>query len=51
MYLYTTFTDGRDCDPISGKGFIIELEKNLFLQKLLLFVQILQWIETKGGTE
>ena len=28
------FTDGRDCDPISGKGFIIELEKNLFGAKI-----------------
>ena len=24
------FTDGRDCDPKSGKGFIQELEHNLF---------------------
>ena len=24
------FTDGRDCDPKSGKGFIQQLEKNLF---------------------
>ena len=24
------FTDGRDCDPKSGKGFIEKLEKNLF---------------------
>jgi 2,3-bisphosphoglycerate-independent phosphoglycerate mutase len=24
------FTDGRDCDPKSGKGFIQELEQNLF---------------------
>ena len=24
------FTDGRDCDPKSGKGFIQQLEKNLY---------------------
>ena len=28
------FTDGRDCDPKSGKGFIQELEKNLFGAKI-----------------
>ena len=28
------FTDGRDCDPKSGKGFIKELEKNLFGAKI-----------------
>ena len=28
------FTDGRDCDPISGKGFIKELEQNLFGAKI-----------------
>ncbi|MAO72240.1 MAG: phosphoglycerate mutase (2,3-diphosphoglycerate-independent) [Flavobacteriales bacterium] len=28
------FTDGRDCDPTSGKGFIKELEKNLFGAKI-----------------
>ena len=36
------FTDGRDCDPKSGKGFIKELEKNLFGQKLLSLWQILR---------
>ncbi len=28
------FTDGRDCDPKSGKGFILQLEKNLFGAKI-----------------
>jgi 2,3-bisphosphoglycerate-independent phosphoglycerate mutase len=28
------FTDGRDCDPKSGKGFIKELQKNLFSSKI-----------------
>ena len=28
------FTDGRDCDPRSGKGIIKELEKNLFGAKI-----------------
>jgi len=28
------FTDGRDCDPKSGKGFIQELEQNLFGAKI-----------------
>ena len=28
------FTDGRDCDPKSGKGFIQQLEKNLFGAKI-----------------
>ena len=28
------FTDGRDCDPKSGKGFIQELEKNIFGAKI-----------------
>jgi len=28
------FTDGRDCDPKSGKGFIQKLEKNLFGAKI-----------------
>jgi 2,3-bisphosphoglycerate-independent phosphoglycerate mutase len=28
------FTDGRDCDPKSGKGFIEELEQNLFGAKI-----------------
>mgnify|MGYP001393857025 CR=1 FL=1 len=28
------FMDGRDCDPKSGKGFIQELEKNLFGAKI-----------------
>ncbi len=28
------FTDGRDCDPKSGKGFILELEQNLFGAKI-----------------
>jgi 2,3-bisphosphoglycerate-independent phosphoglycerate mutase len=28
------FTDGRDCDPKSGKGFIQGLEKNLFGAKI-----------------
>ena len=28
------FTDGRDCDPKSGKGFIKELKKNLFGAKI-----------------
>ena len=28
------FTDGRDCDPKSGKGFIHQLEKNLFGAKI-----------------
>ena len=27
-------TDGRDCDPKSGKGFIQKLEKNLFGAKI-----------------
>jgi len=29
-----TFTDGRDCDPKSGKGFIKKLEQNLFGAKI-----------------
>ena len=28
------FTDGRDCDPKSGKGFIKKLEQNLFGAKI-----------------
>lgn len=28
------FTDGRDCDPKSGKGFLEELEKNLYGAKI-----------------
>ena len=28
------FTDGRDCDPKSGKGFIQKLEQNLFGAKI-----------------
>ena len=28
------FTDGRDCDPKSGKGFIKQLEQNLFGAKI-----------------
>jgi len=28
------FTDGRDCDPKSGKGFIQDLERNLFGAKI-----------------
>jgi 2,3-bisphosphoglycerate-independent phosphoglycerate mutase len=28
------FTDGRDCDPKSGKGFIQQLEQNLFGAKI-----------------
>ena len=28
------FTDGRDCDPRSGKGFIQKLEQNLFGAKI-----------------
>ncbi len=28
------FTDGRDCDPKSGKGFIEQLEQNLFGAKV-----------------
>ena len=28
------FTDGRDCDPKSGKGFIEELEQNLYGAKI-----------------
>lgn len=28
------FTDGRDCDPKSGKGFIQDLESNLFGAKI-----------------
>ncbi len=28
------FTDGRDCDPKSGKGFILKLEQNLFGAKI-----------------
>ena len=28
------FTDGRDCDPKSGKGFIHKLEQNLFGAKI-----------------
>ena len=28
------FTDGRDCDPKSGKGFIQKLEENLFGAKI-----------------
>ena len=28
------FTDGRDCDPKSGKGFIKQLSKNLFGAKI-----------------
>ena len=28
------FTDGRDCDPKSGRGFIQELEQNLFGAKI-----------------
>jgi len=28
------FTDGRDCDPKSGKGFIHQLEQNLFGAKI-----------------
>ena len=28
------FTDGRDCDPKSGKGFINQLSKNLFGAKI-----------------
>ena len=28
------FTDGRDCDPKSGKGFLQELEQNLFGAKI-----------------
>ncbi len=28
------FTDGRDCDPKSGKGFLQKLEKNLFGAKI-----------------
>ncbi|MAR39837.1 MAG: phosphoglycerate mutase (2,3-diphosphoglycerate-independent) [Flavobacteriales bacterium] len=28
------FTDGRDCDPKSGKGFIEQLEQNLFDAKI-----------------
>ena len=28
------FTDGRDCDPKSGKGFVQKLEKNLFGAKI-----------------
>ena len=28
------FTDGRDCDPKSGKGFIQDLENNLFGAKI-----------------
>ena len=29
------FTDGRDCDPQSGKGFIQALEKNLYGAKIV----------------
>jgi 2,3-bisphosphoglycerate-independent phosphoglycerate mutase len=32
--LVHAFTDGRDCDPKSGKGFIQKLEKNLFGAKI-----------------
>ena len=28
------FTDGRDCDPMSGKNFILKLEKNLYGAKI-----------------
>jgi len=29
------FMDGRDCDPKSGKGFIMQLEQNLFGAKIV----------------
>ena len=51
IYIHA-FTDGRDCDPKSGKTFIENLEKTCTTQKLQHFVvDILLWIETTDGKE
>ena len=48
------FTDGRDCDPKSGLGFIKELQEHLNnqLEKLLRLVDvIMQWTGINDGKE
>jgi 2,3-bisphosphoglycerate-independent phosphoglycerate mutase len=48
------FTDGRDCDPKSGLGFITNLQQHIaptHAKIATIIGDIMQWIETSVGKE